>query len=171
MKSDKTIKNHRIDIKSPNDCNDSEKEAFYCLVEKGGEARTDNLTGGIDRARFLAFYYINETLIAIAALKQNLDYQKNVFERAGIQNLTDNFNLEIGYAFTEEEYRCQGICSTLIHELINKISSEKIFATVRVKNKNMIKILINAGFQSAGNPFRGSLMCRGKYYIQLFLRD
>ncbi|MCX6664045.1 MAG: hypothetical protein NTZ75_07345 [Euryarchaeota archaeon] len=171
MKSDETLENHKIEIKPPTKCNNEKIFSFCSLVKKGEEVDFNTLEYGVKRARFLGFYYVDDKLVGVAALKNaNPGYQNNVFERAGKPELAKNFRYEIGYAFTDDEYRCMYICRNLIRHLIAKEESENIFSTARSENIAMRKILNKLEFKEIGDPFLGRLKEKGEYYVQLFVK-
>lgn len=171
MKSDEIIENYKIEIKIPSNCNNRKISSFCSLVEKGEEVDINTLENGVKRAKFLGFYYIDDKLVGVAALKNaNPDYQNSVFERAGKPELAKNFRYEIGYAFTDEDYRGMCICRNLIRYLITREKSENIFSTVRSKNIAMRSILKRLEFKEIGNRFLGRLKEKGEYYVQLFVK-
>lgn len=171
MKSDGIIENHKIEIKPPAKCNNQKIVSFCSLVEKGEEVNINTLEDGVRRARFLGFYYIDDKLVGVAALKNaNPDYQNSVFERAGKPEFAKKFRYEIGYAFTDDKYRCMCICRNIIRHLIAREESENIFSTARSSNIAMGEILIKLKFKKIGNPFFGRLKDKGEYYVQLYVK-
>jgi RimJ/RimL family protein N-acetyltransferase len=170
MKSSNETNVQKIKIKTPSECTNEEIQSFFNLVKKGGEVNINTLEAGIRRARLLAFCYVNQELAGIAALK-NADqgYQNNVFERAGEPKLAEKFQSEIGYIYTEEKYRGRHICPILVQHLMND-SAYKIFSTVRMRNKRMIKIIRKLGFHQVGHRFVGKQQDKGRYYVQLFIK-
>jgi len=170
MKSSNEANLQDVRIKPPSECTDEEIQSFFNLVKKGGEVNINTLEAGIRRARLLAFCYVNQKLAGVAALK-NADrgYQNNVFERAGEPKLAEKFQSEIGYIYTGEKYRGRHICPILVQHLMNN-SADKIFSTVRMKNKHMIKIIRKLGFHQIGHKFVGKQQDKGRYYVQLFIK-
>jgi RimJ/RimL family protein N-acetyltransferase len=170
MKSSNEVDVQDVKIKPPSECTDEEIQSFFNLVKRGGEVDINTLEAGIRRARLLTFCYINQELAGVAALK-NADqgYQNNVFERAGEPKLAEKFQSEIGYIYIEEKYRGRHVCPILVQHLMNN-SADKIFSTVRMRNKNMIKIIRKLGFRQVGHRFVGKQQDKGRYYVQLFVK-
>lgn len=156
-------------IRETSNCNKQEIENFHQLVLNGGQVEVSGLRNRIRRAKLLAFHYEKNTLVAITALKRpNETYKKDVFRKAGVSEESDKYNLEVGWAFTVEEYRGKGICSGLVQKIVNKSKSEAIFATTKKHNLQMHRILKKNGFQKIGKPFRGRT---NGYYLELFVRS
>ena len=170
MKINSLRNTHKIVIISPKNCTESEIKGFYQIVQKSGEVLIDTAEDGIKNSQLLAYYYSHGELAGIAALKYTpIGYQNCVFDRAGVPDLADKYDLEIGYVFTKRKYRRQGICKNLIRELIDKSDSDKIFSTARTENRYMVKILECLNFKKVGKPFLGRMVHRGVYFVQLFV--
>jgi RimJ/RimL family protein N-acetyltransferase len=170
MKSSNDANVQVIKIKPPSECTDKEIQSFFNLVKKGGEVNINTLEAGIRRACLLAFCYVNQELAGVAALKNAYQgYQNNVFERAGEPKLAEKFQSEIGYIYTGEKYRGRHICPNLMQHLMDN-SVDKIFSTVRMRNKNMIKIIRKLGFRQIGHRFVGKQQDKGRYFVQLFIK-
>jgi len=170
MKSSNEANVQDVKIKSPSECTDEEIQSFFNLVKTGGEVNINTLEAGIRRAHLLAFCYVNQKLASVAALK-NADqgYQNNVFERAGEPQLAEKFQSEIGYIYTDEKYRGRHICPILVKHLMNN-RADKIFSTIRMRNKHMINIIRKLGFHQVGHRFVGKQQDKGRYYVQLFIK-
>lgn len=154
-------------IKKPLECSKKEKEDFYDLVVKCDEVDKNGLKERIEGAKLLAFHYENINLVGTAALKcPDEDYKKDKFKRAGVAEQSDNYNLEFGWACTEEKYRRKGIGSGLIQQILNCEGSQCIYATTKERNNKMQNILEEKGFKKIGNHFLSS---KG-HYLLLFTR-
>lgn len=152
------------EIKKPSECSKQEVENFFDLVKKGDEVQTHGLKGLIDKAIFLAFHYEKSALVGVVGLKQpNKSYKDKIFRKAGVPQESDNYDYEIGWAFTEIEYRGHRICPNLVDKLISKSPSQNIYATT--KNESMKKILKRKGFKKNGHKYNGK---RGDYFLELF---
>lgn len=157
------------EIKAPSECTKQEIEDFHQLVSSGGEVEVALLRSRIRRAKLLALHYEKDTLVATTALKRpNETYKKDVFRKARVSDESDRYSLEVGWAFTMEEYRGKGICSGLVQQLVNRSESEAIFATTRKHNLQMHRILKKNGFRKIGKQFKGRT---NEYYLELFVRS
>ena len=143
-------------VKAPSNCTRDEIKDFTTLAIKGGEVIRNGLEERIDRAHLLGFCYDGETLIGIAALKKpNEGYRDDVFAKAASPCNAESFDKEIGWAFTDDRYRGQGVCSTLLHDLMKDFAHRNVFATSRSTNKGIHRILGRLGFVQSGNAYPG----------------
>ena len=145
-----------VKIKAPSRCNDKELQNFHCLVLEGEQVQAAGLKDGIRKAVLLAFYYEEDTLVGIAALKRpHQAHKEEVIRKAGVFEKRDEFDLELGWAFTLEKYRGKGICSCLVRKLLEAHGSKNLFATTRKDNVQMQKILKQNGFRRVGKSYVG----------------
>lgn len=155
-------------IKSPTECTEEELDEFKGMVLKGEQVEEAKLEDRIKRARHLAFKYDQNQLVGIAALKRPSDkYKQDVFKKAGIPEQAKDYELEIGWAFTEKEHRGRGVSGNLIRGLLEISEPHNIFATTRTNNKAMDRILLKHGFTQCGKPYLGR-DCT--YQLQLYVR-
>lgn len=152
-------------IKKPSECSEEEIENFYQLVIEGDQVDIYGLRDRIKRAALLAFHYEGSTLAGIVAVKRPYEvYKEKVFQKAGVSQKTNEYNLEMGWAFTISEYREKNICSGLTRKLVSEFKSQNIFATVRTDNLATQKILARNGFEKIGEPYPGR---QNKHKVQL----
>lgn len=158
-------------IREPSKCSQEELENFYQKVLKSEQVQKAGLRSRIKRAKILAFHYEENTLVSIAALKQpDEDYKKRVFRNAGVSEEADKYNLELGWVFTEKEYRGKGIGSGLVQRIIDEFGSQNIFSTTETRREDelpMTRILEKNGFEKLGKPYQGSLNRRN---LQMYIR-
>lgn len=141
-------------VKSPSECTYEEIDSFHKLVLCGGQVDKIGLINRIKKSKTLAFYYIDNQVVSVAALKSpNYAYKSNIFIKAGIPQLINQYKYEIGYAYTSSEHRRKGICSKLISKLIANESSSEIY--VSTGNPSMASILKCLDFERIGNPYQG----------------
>jgi len=149
-------------VKKPVDCTSKELDTFEEMVSKGGEVSLDGLHSRIESAKYLAFAYADDTVIGVSAIKIPRDiYKDKVFSNAGIPDLEDTFQYELGWVYVEQEYRKYGVGYQMVHNLLQ---NSGIFATVRQGNMGMQAILYRCGFRRVGNPYKG----RGEYLIEIW---
>jgi RimJ/RimL family protein N-acetyltransferase len=154
-------------IKEPSECSEKEIEDFFLLVKKGGEVGLHGLVERIERAKYLAFHYEQDELVGIVGLKRpSENYKNKVFRNAGVPKEGKKYSLEIGWAYTDRSYRSKGICTILVQKILEKFESESFYATVRIDNVAMHKVLKKTGFKGIGKLYQG----RTNNYIQLFVR-
>lgn len=143
-------------IKPPSECTEHEIKRFKEMVLQGCQVTEGGLEDLIEQAALLAFHYEGDQLAGVAAVKNpRNEYKKRVFREAGVVEQADEFNLEIGWAFTLKEYEGRHINSNLIQKLIEKSESQNMFATASTTNNRMDRILTKFGFEKTGIPYQG----------------
>lgn len=142
-------------IKQPSDCSEVEIDEFHAITLKSGQVMKMGLKARINNSTLLGFCYTKDQLISISSVKSpNKNYRNGVFEKAGIKELADDYPYELGYAFTETEFRGNGLNYELNKRLLSEMHSAKIYATS--DSDGMIKILEKLGFERIGNSFHGN---------------
>jgi predicted GNAT family acetyltransferase len=153
-------------IKGPSECSQKEITVLSLLMKKSGEVILNGLEDRIKNAKCIAFFYNKDEIIGTAALKRpNPYYKKRIFKSAGIAHDADKYEFEVGWAYTEPLHRGRGICTTLLREIIEKFEAESFYATSKIGNTGMHKILERLEFKRIGTPYNGR-----KDLIQLFGR-
>ncbi len=112
----------------------------------------NRLENRIKGADFLSFCESENELVGVASIK-NPDnaYKKDTFRKANVEELSDNYNFEIGYAVTKESHRRKGISEQLIKSLIKNSNSKSFYATT--KNDGMPRLLEIIGFAKLGDNY------------------
>lgn len=143
-------------IKRPADCSQTEIDLFLTMVKKGNKVSADNLRQKVLNCEFLAFSYSGKRLVGISAIKRpEKSYIEQVHQKAGILRNTAEFGLELGYSFTEQDFRRSGISKKLKELLLRKISgiSGTIFSTTATPTSQ--RFLRAHGFSACGSPYQG----------------
>lgn len=152
-------------VKKPSECTIFEIDNFYKLVLKGGKVKKEGLKERILNCELLAFYMINGIIIAISAIKKPTEtYTKDVIQKAKLKRDYKDLKFEIGYSFTEENYRKKGLSSELKSLLLDSIKNAKgiLFSTTAISSSQ--KFLEKQGFVNFGIPFDGKNDTNIKYY-------
>lgn len=121
----------------------------------------------IDRCRYFCIVRVNDTPIALGAIKQktNSDFDEN---KANLQDLRDHFPWELGYLYTKTDYCNLGIGTMVVKLLLNKYGSENLMASTEITNNPaMVKLLVKNGFKQYGEPWKSSIH---DHYLGLFLK-
>jgi len=109
----------KIIVKAPASCSRQKLDEFRRLVEKGEEVVPNGLRKRIRRAFLLAFAYIGDSVVGIAALKNPFpSYKKKVFEKSGLIHRYHEFDKELGWVFVEEEHRGKGYSNQLVEAVL-----------------------------------------------------
>ncbi len=155
-------KKDNVIIKSPQKCSDKELLEFKKMVCLGGQVQTDVLQQRIENAHKLIFVFENKKLVSTAAIKQpSMNYKKNVFNKAGVTILQNNFIFEIGYI-----YSIRSGLGNILMESINSASSNlSCFATTRKDNKVMHHLLKKSGYTQLGSDYMSD---RDEFLLSLY---
>ena len=139
-------------ILSPDKCDSQQLKNFYDIVVEGGQVLVNGLENRIKGADFLSFCESENEVVGVASIK-NPDnaYKKNTFRKANVEELSDNYNFEIGYAVTKETHRRKGISEQLIKSLMENSNSKSFYATT--KNDGMRHLLEKIGFTKLGDNY------------------
>jgi hypothetical protein len=156
-------------VKEPSECNEEELEGFLRLVSKGEQVENSGLKERIgNRGVLLAFHYENGILVGVIGLREPSGaYKRKVFGEAGVSEETDNYDLEIGWAFVEKEYRSKSVCPNLIQRISDASKFRNFFATAHEDNTSIHRVLEKTGFKRIGRPYAG----RENKRCQLFVRS
>ncbi len=121
----------------------------------------------IAKAEYLAFYYENNELVAIGAIKRpDKNYRKDVFKEAGSDRSPKNFNFELGWLNTKPAFRKQGIIKDIVSKLLAVLPKEAIYATT--SHTYIESFLGKFGFIQSGLPYKSK---RGDYNLFLLIKN
>lgn len=145
-----------VTVKSPADCTDEEILAFAEIVLTGGEVDRDGLCQRIRSARLLGFAYEDGQIVSVAAIKQPSPiHAEHVFASSSSKMNREDYPFEYGWAVTMESHRRRGLAVKLLETLLANCEVDSIWATTRVKNAAIHRILTKDGFQQIGKAFPG----------------
>jgi len=155
-------------VKSPENCSNTEIDAFIAFVLDGGEVSIQGLAERIRSAKTLVFARVDDSVVGVAALKQPLaSYRRRVSSGSGVPILTATFPYELGWVYVSPESRGKGLSLLLSQAALAHNKGAGMFATSRTDNIRMHSTLAKLGFVAAGNPFASG---RGKHSLQAFVR-
>jgi hypothetical protein len=137
------LKSCDIEIKVPKSCTDKELYEFYSGLKKGGKVSLNGLKERINNCELLAFCRLDNQLIGLSAIKRpGKHYVEEIIQKANLNIEVMELTFEIGYSFTEPEFRMNGISKTLKESLLKEMESRKgiIFSTTAVlSSQNFLK--------------------------------
>lgn len=148
--------NFYFEIKKPVECSITELHHFYLKLRKGNKVSQVNLHEKIFAAEYLGFCYQQGNLVGISAIKKpTAQYVESVRRKARITYSSEGIILEVGYSFTEEDFRQKGISTKLKTMLLSKISHYKgiLFSTTATPSSQ--RFLRMRGFIPCGHPYQG----------------
>ena len=149
------ILNGSIILSQPNNTTEEQHRDFARLVRQGFKTAGSTLDSRIGAARHLAFHYSDgDGLVAIAALKSPDDqYRRDVFKWAESREGYADYALELGWVYVEPVYRGSRIATRLCEQLSSTTTTDSVFATTRIDNPVMGRILLACGFEKVGTPY------------------
>ena len=153
-------------INNPLEFSEYERTAFERLVKCGQEVQSQTLSELITEAAYLAFHYINNELVAIGAIKRpHESYKRYVFTAAGSDNSPADFIFELGWLYTEPNFRKRGISKDIVSQLLAKVPQKAIYATTR--HVYIVSFLEKFGFIKSGSCYKST---RGDYKLALMIK-
>lgn len=130
-----------FETKQPKECSEIEITNFCEKVLKGGKLAKVSLNGlraRIKNCELLAFCYLQTELVGVSSIKKpSQNYVESVIKKAKLDRQPKDLTYEIGYSFTEEKFRKNGISGRLKKELLEKIKSRKgkiLFSTTAISS-------------------------------------
>lgn len=156
-------------LKKPLECRENELDNFVSLVILGDQVNEHGLKQRIKRAELLGFWYEKNVLVGTTGLKRPYrSYKEKVFKEADFSQTSNKYNLEIGWVFVKKEHRKKQIGANLVQEINEVCKDQNVFATTRINNTAMQKILKRNGFRKVGHQYEGT---KEGEFVELFIRD
>lgn len=142
-------------FKTPIDLTKREFDGIFNLIKKGGEVNEEYIKSGLKRAELIGYYVDNDKVISVGVVKNPHPVHKSdIFEKS--KTILNEYKFEIGYFSTDELYQGEHLASKIFKKLCNKFKLFNIFATTRVSNIGMKKILENNKFEATGKSFENN---------------
>ena len=157
------IKYQTIDKK---DFNKNHREILASMLKKQGKVQ-GNFDQKIDRCKLICIAWVDNDVAAIGAIKEKtlLDFSA---EKAGLPDLSDDFEWDLGYFYTQEKYAGKVIASMIAKLLIEGYGKENLMASTEITaNPAMVNILHKHGFRLFGKPWKSNIH---ENYLGLFLK-
>lgn len=146
--------------------NDSVRRTFAAMLKKQGKVEGDLATKA-DRCTLICLAKVDGEVVAIGAVKRKTpsDFSQ---EKAGIPHLASEFDWELGYLYTEENFRGRGVASTVARLLVETYGKGNLMASTEIAaNPGMVRILERLGFRLFGTPWKSGIH---DSYLGLFLK-
>ena len=145
-----------IVIKPPSECSAGELDAFTSLVVLRRDVSASTLEKRIRRSLYLGFYYDDNELIGIVALKKPSKPYVAALEALLEKPLPSR--KEVGWAYTLPEHRDRGVSGALLSGLLETCSRPGLFAVTRADNDAAAKVLTDHGF----TPYGPAILWKGE---------
>lgn len=147
----------RVDptVTKPALCSKAELDEFCKFVRQGDEVETQGLEARVKRAKALVFLRVDGELVGVAALKEPLrTYRDGVFRKALVPDSSKGFRFELGWVFVPPAHRRKGYSRVLSAAAINQCERTPTFATTRLDNVPMQRVLEQIGFRRVGDSWQ-----------------
>jgi hypothetical protein len=148
------------------DFDENHREILASMLDQQGKVQGD-LRQKIYRCKLLCIASVDNDVAAVGAIKEKTasDFSN---EKAGLPNLSGDFEWELGYFYTKEKYAGKGMASMIAKLLIEKYGKENLMASTEITaNPAMVSILQKHGFRLFGKPWKSTIH---KDYLGLFLK-
>jgi len=142
------------------------RDEFATLLKKQGKVQGDPSTKA-DRCKLIGIARVDGTAVAIGGIKRKTDSAFSN-EKAGIPDLREAFDWELGYLYTKEDQCGRGIASTITRLLVDAYGPGNLMASTEIAaNPAMVRILEKLGFRHVGKPWKSGIHDN---YLGLFLK-
>jgi hypothetical protein len=147
---------NKVEIQRPGEFTQEETETILSLIGVGDQIPDIELVkSGLERADCIGIVRYDGSIASTATIKNPLDsYRARVFKSAGVSQLADLFEKELGYICTDSKYEGRKLCQLLLSKLLEDYD-QAIFATTR--KSSMIHVLKKFGFEKSGVTYSGDL--------------
>ena len=145
---------------------DSVRAIFAEMLRKQGKVRGDLATKA-DKCKLICMAKVNGKVVAIGGIKQKTasDFAK---DKAGMPDLSSEFEWELGYLYTGSDYSRRGIASNIACLLVDAYGKGNLMASTELTaNPAMVRVLEKHGFRLFGKPWKSGIHDN---YLGLFLK-
>lgn len=145
---------YKIDI--PKNFSIDEREKIRDLLEQQEKVDNPNIEK-VNRCSLLCICQVDNEIVSIGAIKPKTNSDFNT-DKADLDKLRNDFDLELGYCFTLSEHTGQGYSSNIARMLIDKIGNINLMGSTELRSDNsMIRILERNGFNQYGKPWKSGI--------------
>ena len=152
-------------VKEPNECSDVELDKFYELVKEGGKVEIKGLKARINKCVILGFCISDNEIIGVSSIKRpSRNYREGIISKAQIDRKYNELDFELGYSFTDKNYRKKGISTNIKTRLLDwmKDYGGTIFSTTAISSSQ--NFLLQNEFKHYGITYDGKNDKNLKYY-------
>lgn len=135
------------------------------LIGEGSEVDMRVVERNLQNAAMIAWADVDQTAVGVMVLKNPLAvYKRKVFDSAGVPDLRDQYQTELGYVYVRPQFR--GTTSISLGRLMfRNINKNTVFATCRAENRVVVVSLRHMGFKQLGRTYPSQ---RGDYQLMLW---
>lgn len=143
-------------LDDPKGFSEEEKQSFLNLLRLQGKMKNP-IIEKVNRCRLLCICKVDSLVVSIGAIKPKTNSDFNV-EKADLDKMRDEFQIELGYCFTLSDFTRKGISSMIVKMLLDSVKDKNLVASTELRSDNsMIRILKKAGFRQYGKPWKSEI--------------
>lgn len=145
---------------------DDIRNAFADMLKQQGKVQGDPQKKA-DRCKLICIARIGGEPVSIGAIKvkTNSDFSD---KKSGLSDLSDDFEWELGYLYTDPKYTGKGLAKNVARMLVDEFRGSNLMASTEIAaNPAMVSILKQLGFRLYGKPWKSAVHDN---YLGLFLR-
>ncbi len=155
-----------FEVIEKDDLEGSHRQLFAKMLRIQGKVQGD-LTKKADRCKCICIASIDGEVVAIGAIKKKTD-SNFTNNKAGTPELSEEFEWELGYLFTNPDFQGRKLASSITRVLLHHFGNENLMASTEISaNPGMVKILGNNAFKLYGRPWKSAIH---ENYLGLFLK-
>jgi hypothetical protein len=126
------------------------------LIQEGAQIKPQLIKIGLHRAPLLGIILKEDLVVCVCCLKAPLSsYRDGVFKDAGVSEMKDDYNAELGYAVTHPGHEGLKLCQKLLTSMFPLLKGKAIFASTR--KPAMMHILGKFDFKPVGKVYKQDL--------------
>lgn len=145
---------------------DEHRKLVSDLLQKQGKVQGE-LKSKAGRCKMICIAKVDSKVVSIGAIKPKTESDFSNC-KAGLTELADQFEWELGYLYTENGFGGKGIASTIVRLLIENYGNDNLMASTEIsENPIMVRILEKNGFRLFGKPWKSKIH---ENYLGLFLK-
>lgn len=148
----------KLIVKAGKDATPEERTTFVGLVKQDPQVNKKTLPSFVAQAHFLAFLYLDGTLVGTHAVKDNRPYQRTLEgpDKAGVSLPDPEYFAEVGYLHVAKGHRGARFGDLLALGVFAAVKGKGLFATIQSKNVPSRRIFERYGFAQVGKPWQSS---------------
>jgi hypothetical protein len=145
-----------IDTLSPTSLDATTMKSVVDLITKGGEVLSTGLESRIKKAKYVVVAKDGDAVVGFGAVKVPLySYKQKIFVKAGVPELVDDVDLELGWLIVDENSRNKRIGGLVAKKLYDLTKNEPVFLSTRANNHTIISAAKRVGGKILGKPYQG----------------
>jgi predicted ABC-type ATPase len=147
-------------INTPLNFTHNELLSILELIKSETQVSSAGLMDRIHRAKLIAVARdanMAGKIVAVSIIKvPDANYKSKLFKNAQVPELDKQYPFEMGYKVVLPEYRNNNLGAILSQKLLQLVSKNEIFATIRESNTIALVSIFKLGFTPIGKPFMGA---------------